>query len=191
MRLVGGRWPGRSVLALLFLNQIFFAKPIPESLQGLTDSKKVSAKKRDLYLDAILEHAAFASCVMLSSKVVDQLNINGAIEQAMMAALKRAENHLGLQLPHALLDGNYRFPKLTRAFPNTQFQSIVKGDLHVFSIAAASVLAKTIRDKRMEKYDRLFPGYEFARHKGYGTKLHRQFITKNGPCPIHRRSFRW
>lgn len=187
-----GRGPlaGPVSIGIAVFDPRFFRQSVPIELQGLTDSKKIPEKKRFHYLNAVLQHAFVATCVHVSSRVVDRLNINGAIEQAMIYAIRRAYRS-GIQVNHALLDGNYRFARLGEAFPATRFTSIVKGDQHVFSISAASILAKTRRDRRMQKYDLLFPDYGLADHKGYGTRKHKQAIQKLGPAAIHRRSFKW
>ncbi|MCB1322887.1 MAG: hypothetical protein KDK34_21695, partial [Leptospiraceae bacterium] len=76
-------------------------------------------------------------------------------------------------------------------FPDITVECFVKGDSRVFSIAAASVLAKVARDRRMQRYAHIYPHYELERHKGYGTRRHRELIAQNGPCRLHRRSYKW
>ena len=154
---------------------------LPErfSLPGLDDSKKLSAKKREQLYDEICGQAA-AWCVASASEAeIDELNIL----QATFLAMRRACEGLAVPAAYALVDGN-RMPPL--AIPG---ETIVKGDARSASIAAASILAKVSRDRYMEEMDALYPQYQFARHKGYGTKLHVELLRQYGPCPIHRRSF--
>ena len=187
-----GRGPlaGPVCIGIAVFSPRFFASEVPEELLGLRDSKKISEARREAYLHAIQRHALFCASILVPAKLVDRLRINQAIEFAMLRALKRALSS-NLNISHALLDGNYRFDSLYRAFPDTSFSSIKKGDDLVFTIAAASILSKTRRDKRMERYGSLFPGYDLDRHKGYGTAAHRQAIAELGPTPIHRRSYKW
>ena len=154
---------------------------LPErfSLPGLDDSTKLSAKKREQLYDEICSQAA-AWCVASASEAeIDELNIL----QATFLAMRRACEGLAVPAAYALVDGN-RMPPL--AIPG---ETIVKGDARSASIAAASILAKVSRDRYMEEMDALYPQYQFARHKGYGTKLHVELLRQYGPCPIHRRSF--
>ena len=154
---------------------------LPErfSLPGLDDSKKLSAKKREQLYDEICSQAA-AWCVASANEAeIDELNIL----QATFLAMRRACEGLAVPAAYALVDGN-RMPPL--AIPG---ETIVKGDARSASIAAASILAKVSRDRYMEEMDALYPQYQFARHKGYGTKLHVELLRQYGPCPIHRRSF--
>lgn len=154
---------------------------LPEhfSLPGLDDSKKLSAKKREQLYDEICGQAA-AWCVASACEAeIDELNIL----QATFLAMRRACEGLAVPAAYALVDGN-RMPPL--AIPG---ETIVKGDARSASIAAASILAKVSRDRYMEEMDALYPQYQFAKHKGYGTKLHVELLRQYGPCPIHRRSF--
>lgn len=154
---------------------------LPEhfELPGLDDSKKLSPKKREKLYDAICEQAS-AWCVASASETeIDEINIL----QATFLAMRRACEGLAVPAAYALVDGN-RMPPLS--IPG---ETIVKGDSLSASIAAASILAKVSRDRYMEKMDALYPQYQFAKHKGYGTKLHVELLKKYGPCPIHRKSF--
>ncbi len=147
---------------------------------GLTDSKKLSAKRRD-ELATQIRQQALAWCVASASvEEIDTLNIL----QATMLAMRRACEGLSLAPTQILIDGN-RVPKglLVPA------QAIVKGDLKVPAISAASILAKTARDADCERLHALYPLYGFDQHKGYGTAQHLQQLVKHGPCPAHRRSF--
>lgn len=168
----------------------FFDAPVPEDLAALDDSKNLKPAVREELYDAVRRHALFAAVVHVSSRMIDRVRINPAIEFAIRRALVRA-CCAGVGPNVVLVDGNYKLATVRSAFPGMHFESVVKGDSRVFSIAAASILAKVTRDRRMIQYDRLFPGYGLADHKGYGTKRHRERIAGAGPSPIHRRSYRW
>lgn len=150
-------------------------RPIP----GLTDSKKLSEKKREYLFDVIREQALGFAIARATVEEIDRINIL----KARMLAMTRAVEGLNGQCEYALIDGN-RLPELQ--IPAT---AVVKGDSLVASIAAASVLAKVQRDREMLALDAEFPGYGFARHKGYGTKAHLEALNTLGPCPVHRRSY--
>ena len=154
---------------------------LPEhvDLPGLNDSKKLSAKKREALYDAICEQAVAWCVASASEKEIDTINIL----QATFLAMRRACEGLSVAASYAFIDGN-RMPPL--AIPG---ETIVKGDSLSASIAAASILAKVSRDRYMEKMDALYPQYQFAKHKGYGTKLHVELLKQYGPSPIHRKSF--
>ena len=115
----------------------------------------------------------------MSHRVVDRLNINGATEYA----LRRLVTRMSSAPDTVLLDGKFRFEI------GCELVSLVKGDATCLSVAAASIAAKVRRDLVMERFDARYPGYGFARHKGYGTEDHRACIAERGPCPIHRRSY--
>ena len=154
---------------------------LPEhfDLPGLDDSKKLSAKKRESLYDAICSQAVAWCVASASEQEIDEINIL----QATFLAMRRAVEGLHPAADYALIDGN-RMPPL--AIPG---ETIIKGDSLSASISAASILAKVSRDRYMVEMDRLYPQYQFAKHKGYGTKLHVELLKKYGPCPIHRRSF--
>ncbi len=154
------------------------------------DSKQLSERAREALYEALPATLLFGACVHVSSRLIDARGINPAIEFAIVRAVRRAE--LAGQRPGALLvDGTYRLDLVRKEFPDLLIQCIVKGDSRVESIAAASILAKVSRDRRMLRYERLFPGYGLDQHKGYGTARHRSAIRALGPAPIHRRSYRW
>ena len=146
---------------------------------GLTDSKKLSEKKREALFEQICEHALDFCIARSTVEEIDRLNILNA----RMLAMSRAVDGLQLRCEHALIDGN-RLPELD--MPAT---AIIKGDSLVASIAAASILAKVQRDREMLLLDEQYPGYGFAKHKGYGTKVHLEALVRLGPCDIHRRSY--
>ena len=146
---------------------------------GLDDSKKLSAKKRDALFDEIKEKAIAYSVIRVEAAVIDEINILNATKQAMRQCVAEISVKPDVLLIDAVnLDGT-GLP----VFP------IIKGDAKSNSIAAASILAKVTRDRIMEDYDKEYPGYGFAKHKGYGTAEHYAGIRAQGMCPIHRRSF--
>jgi len=147
----------------------------------LNDSKKLSEKRREELFEEIKEKAAAWSVGIVSPARIDEINILQATYEAMRDAVGR----LGVT-PDVLLNDAVTIPGL----PMKQVP-IIKGDAKSLSIAAASVLAKVTRDHMMAEYEEMFPGYGFAKHKGYGTAAHIQAIRELGPCPIHRRSFIW
>ena len=154
---------------------------LPQDLQieGLNDSKKLSAKKREALYDIITKQAiAWAVCLIDEARI-DEINIL----QATFEAMRGAVGTLSVLPDYCLVDGN-RDPGL--GLPTL---TVVKGDAKCATVAAASILAKVTRDRLMVEYDGLYPGYGFAVHKGYGTKAHYAAIDKLGLCPIHRRTF--
>ena len=149
------------------------------NIEGLNDSKKLTPKKREVLFDKICEQAVSYGIAMATEQEIDEVNIL----QATFLAMRRAVAALDPKPDFALVDGN-QDPHL-----EIPLRTVVKGDATSASIAAASILAKVSRDRLMEKIDRMFPEYQFAKHKGYGTALHREMLLKYGPCPVHRRSF--
>jgi len=152
--------------------------PLDVILEGLDDSKKISPAKRDELFPKIQKMVH--GIAVVNTKVIDEINILQAARLAMKQAVKKLSSDPDL----LLIDGNQKLDSSIEQW------TIVKGDAKSYSIAAASVLAKVTRDRIMEDYHHLYPQYEFARHKGYGTQLHRDLIAEHGPCPIHRRTFR-
>ena len=145
----------------------------------LNDSKKLSEKRREELFLVIREKAVSYSVGIVGPERIDEINIL----QATYEAMRQAVSGLGV-VPDLLLNDAVTIPEL--AIPQVP---IIKGDAKSVSIAAASILAKVTRDHLMEEYDRQFPQYGFAKHKGYGTAAHVAAIREFGPCPIHRRSF--
>jgi len=148
-------------------------------IEGLRDSKKLTAKRR-VYLASLIEEHALAYAIGRAEvEEIDTLNIL----QASLLAMKRAVAQLSI-LPHkALVDGN-QCPDLDCAV-----EAIIQGDQTVAAISAASILAKVYRDEEMLNFDKQYPQYGFAQHKGYPTKQHVQALEQHGVSPIHRRSF--
>ena len=154
--------------------------PADAFLQGLDDSKKLSPAKREELFPKIQTQAIAYGVAVVSPEVIDEINIL----QAALLAMKQAVEMFPSDPDLLLIDGNQKIDSSIEQW------AIVKGDAKSFSISAASVLAKVTRDHIMEDYHHLYPQYGFARHKGYGTKLHRDLIAKHGPCPIHRSTFK-
>lgn len=145
----------------------------------INDSKKLSAKKREMLYSVILEQALAVGIGMASPQRIDEINILQATYEAMREAIQ----NLG-KTPDILLNDAVTIPGVQIAQV-----PIVKGDAKSISIAAASIAAKVTRDRLMEEYDKVLPEYGFASHKGYGTKAHIAALKKHGPSPIHRSSF--
>ena len=154
--------------------------PSQVNIPGLNDSKKLSTKKREELFPKIQEISVFYGVAIVNEKVIDKINILQATRLAMKQALETLKIIPGL----LLIDGNQKIDSTLNQW------AIVKGDSRSLSIAAASVLAKVTRDRIMDDYHKLYPQYEFNRHKGYGTKLHKHLIQEHGPCPIHRNTFK-
>ena len=147
---------------------------------GLADSKKLTEKSREILAATIKQDALAWAIGRAEPEEIDQLNIL----QATLLAMKRAVEGLGIEPSHALVDGN-QAPKLM-----CQVTTIIKGDQTEPAIAAASIIAKVSRDKEMILMEESFPGYGFAKHKGYPTKMHQDALMKLGVSEIHRRSFK-
>jgi ribonuclease HII len=170
-----GRGPlaGPVVAAAVFFGQ-------DSRFEGLDDSKKLSPKIREFFFKIIKEQALSYGIGIVDVEKIDKINIL----QASLLAMKNAVENLSEKPNLLLIDGNQKIDSDIKQW------TIIKGDSLSQSIAAASVLAKVTRDKLMEKYHKQFPQYAFNKHKGYGTRLHRDLIKKYGPCPIHRRTFK-
>ncbi|BBL89589.1 ribonuclease HII [Vibrio rotiferianus] len=149
-------------------------------IEGLNDSKKLSEKKRLALLPEIKEKALAWAVGRCSPEEIDELNIL----QATMVAMQRAIAGLKVQPDLALIDGN-RCPELPM-----DSQAVVKGDLRVAEISAASIIAKVVRDQEMEELDKQHPQFGFAKHKGYPTKAHFEAIEQHGVISEHRKSFK-
>ncbi|MGM9936283.1 MAG: ribonuclease HII [Candidatus Ornithomonoglobus sp.] len=148
-------------------------------IEGINDSKKLSEKKREELFDVIKEKALAWSVCAVDEKRIDETNILEATFEAMRGAL----SGLGIKPDNALVDGN-RDPGL-----DIPCETVVKGDSKSMSVAAASILAKVSRDRFITDISEKYPEYGFAKHKGYGTKTHREALLKYGPCEIHRKTF--
>ncbi len=177
--LVGIDEAGRGPLAgpVVAAAVIFDEKHIP--IDGINDSKKLSEKKRESLYELIQKEALSIEIGVVNSVQIDKINILQATHKAMRMAIGR----LRMDVDQLLVDG--------RPLPGSLYpqEAIIGGDSKCYSIAAASIIAKVYRDRMMKEYDKVFPGYGFAKHKGYGTKFHCDAIEKKKPCPIHRISF--
>ncbi len=148
-------------------------------IEGLTDSKKISEKKRE-YLSALIKERALSWALgRAEPEEIDEINIL----QASLLAMKRAVDGLSVPPTHCLIDGN-RCPELS-----CTSEAIIKGDLKIESIGAASIIAKVARDNEMKELDKQYPGYGLAQHKGYPTKAHIEALEQLGVAKIYRRSF--
>ncbi len=147
--------------------------------EGLNDSKKLTEKKREALFSEITQNAVAWGFGTASPEEIDEINILNA----SMLAMKRAVESLSVEPEFLLVDGN-----IARGF-SQRAKPVIKGDANSPSIAAASIIAKVLRDRECYEMDRLYPLYGFASHKGYPTKAHFAAIEKNGVLPIHRKSF--
>ena len=153
--------------------------PLEDIIEGVDDSKKVSAKKREVLAELIKEKAIACAICRIEPEIIDEINILEATKLCM----KNAVESLEIKPDYVLTDGN-----MTLDIDIPQ-KSIVKGDSLSYSIGAASIVAKVYRDELMDEYDKIYPAYGFAKHKGYGTKIHIDAIKESGICPVHRGSF--
>jgi ribonuclease HII len=179
-----GRGPlaGPVVAAIVILDKTFVDDPeAPEALQEVKDSKKISPAKRKRIYKELRNHCPQIGIGISANDTIDRMNIL----QASFLAMKKAINDLRDKPDMILVDGKFRIP-------NCSFdqKTIINGDAKIFSIAAASIIAKVTRDDMMEKYHEQYPEYGFDKHKGYGTKQHIDALKQHGPCEIHRKSFK-
>jgi ribonuclease HII len=177
-----GRGPlaGPVVAAAVLIPVDWIERGLPRRLRGLNDSKQLTPEKRDEYFDLLTAAVDVRfSVASVDVSVIDAINILQATHRAMNEALSKLQPTPG----HTLVDGLH---VTSLRFPQT---AIVDGDAKSYSIAAASVVAKVTRDRMMMDFDKQFPQYGFAQHKGYGTPQHLAMLSLHGPCAIHRRSF--
>ncbi|HUW95085.1 MAG TPA: ribonuclease HII [Anaerolineae bacterium] len=172
-----GSWAGPVVACAAMLP--VDSASLADDLAGIRDSKRLSPRRRTEFHHRIRGLGVPFEVGVVSAPHVDHLGIVAATKLAMSRALDR----LPLVPDYLLVDG---FPLLYRDLPH---EGIIRGDDRSVSIAAASIVAKVVRDGMMVSLDRLYPGYGFARHKGYGTPQHREALYRKGPCPIHRLSY--
>ncbi|RLL53728.1 ribonuclease HII [Mariprofundus sp. EBB-1] len=170
---------GRGPLAGPVVTAAVILSPDDPYLGQYRDSKKVAEKKRLKLYHHIRRHAVAYSVSMATLEEIDQLNIL----HATMLSMRRSVQALRVSPASVLVDGN-RIPDLPMPA-----EAIIGGDDSVQQIAAASIIAKVVRDRMMAMYDVQYPGYQFGKHKGYGTKVHMDALQAHGPCPIHRKSF--
>ena len=177
-----GRGPlaGPVVAAAVSFPADWISRGLPAELTGLNDSKQLTPVQRAAFFERLIAGGLVQFAIArIDAETIDAINILQATHRAMNQALAQMRP----QPEHVLVDGlrvrSLRFPQIP----------LVKGDARSFTIAAASILAKVTRDRLMLEYDRRFPAYGFARHKGYGTIRHLAALAEHGPCPIHRLSF--
>ena len=174
---------GRGPLAGPVVAAAVKLKNYSEELDEINDSKKLTEKKREKLFDVIMEY--FEVAVGISDvSIIDEINILNADFLAMRTAIADLKKKLKGKNFTILVDGNLKI----RDYNGEQIP-IVKGDSKSLCIAAASIIAKVTRDRLMIDYDKEFPKYGFAKHKGYGTKAHIEALRKNGMCKIHRKGF--
>lgn len=153
--------------------------PYEHVIEGINDSKKLSEKKREALYEQITEKATAWAVGIVEQDVIDEINILNAARLAFLKAVK------GLERKPDFVFCDY----ITGLELDIPHMPIVKGDAKVYSIAAASIVAKVTRDRIMREMAEKYPEYGFEKHKGYGTRAHTEAIRTYGPCPIHRRSF--
>lgn len=147
-------------------------------IDGITDSKKLSEKKREMLYDIILDKAIAVKISSVDNNVIDEINILNATKKCMTDSI------CGLKVKPDIV-----FIDAVKLDIDIEQLSLVKGDLKSYMIGAASIVAKVYRDRLMVEYDKQFSGYGLAKNKGYGTKQHTDAIKEIGPCSIHRRTF--
>lgn len=167
-------------------NQSYTLKP-SFLIKGLRDSKNLTPKQREKFYKLIIANSKIGWAFgIVWPKVIDKINIKNAAELAMQKALENFERKYKLKVDFVLIDGiKINNSKLKKR----KYKLIVKADRKVFSCAAASVVAKVVRDRIMQRLHRKYPNYKFDLHKGYPTRLHRKMIKKYGPCLLHRKTF--
>ena len=173
MKLVGGPLAGPVVVGAVIM-------PKDSMIEGVNDSKKVSEKKREKLYDLIINEAISYSVGIMDHRVIDDINILNATKKALTESIMELEVKPDVIMVDALNKID------TCGIP---YISMIKGDSKVYSIACASIIAKVTRDRMMYEYDKIYPVYGFAKHKGYGTAFHINSIKENGLCMIHRRTF--
>ena len=154
--------------------------PRESFLEGVNDSKKVSQKKREKLYEEITNTAISWSVGIIDQKEIDEINILNATKKGLTESVRGLETKPKIILVDALKDIDTL---------NIPFESIIKGDAKCYCIACASIIAKVTRDRIMEEWDKVYPVYEFSKHKGYGTANHIAAIKQNGICSLHRKSF--
>lgn len=152
--------------------------PLDNIIDGINDSKKLSEKKRNDLFEKIKQTAISYHIEVIDEKIIDDINILNATKLGMKNCIDKLDKTPDVVLIDAV-----------KIDSDVQTVSIIKGDAKSYSIAAASILAKVYRDNLMLQYDKEYPVYNFAKHKGYGTKMHIDAIKQYGICPIHRRTF--
>jgi len=155
----------------------------PKKIRGIKDSKLLSEKERErLYIEIINNYKWGIGIV--SPKRIDKVNILEATKEAMVKAVHNLEKKYKLKIDHLIIDGNMKIDI------DISQKSVIGADRKIYCVSTASIVAKVTRDHLMIKYDKLYPEYNFKKHKGYGTREHLKLIKKYGSCEIHRKSFK-
>jgi len=170
---------GRGPLAGPVVVGVAIMKP-DSMIEGINDSKKISETKREKLYERITEEAIDWSVGIVDQREIDEINILNATKKALTMAL----SNLKVKPDRIMVDALEHIDTL-----GIPYTSVIKGDAKIYSISAASILAKVTRDRIMKEYDEVYPEYGFSGHKGYGTAKHIQAIKEYGPCPLHRKSF--
>ena len=170
---------GRGPLAGPVVVGIAIMKP-DSMIEGINDSKKISETKREKLYEKITEEAIDWSVGIVDQREIDEINILNATKKALTIAI----SNLKVKPDRIIVDALEHIDTL-----RIPYTSVIKGDAKIYSISAASILAKVTRDRIMKEYDEVYPEYGFAGHKGYGTAKHIQAIKEYGSCPLHRKTF--
>jgi ribonuclease HII len=175
-----GALAGPVAAAAVCLSKDFIGKDVPSSLRQLKDSKHLSPRNREKIVEIVNQtKGIWYGIGVVSAETIDKINILEATKKAMLLAISRAQP----EIDYLVVDGNFKLAS------NKDQMSVVGGDEKVFSVALASIVAKVFRDNLMIHFSDDFPQYSFHLHKGYGTLLHRQAISKYGFSALHRKSF--
>ncbi len=158
--------------------------PRDSMLEFVNDSKKVTAKRREKLYEEIKKEAIAYGIGIIPQEEIDKVNILNATKEGLHTALGEVIEKLKTKPGIVIVDALREIDTF-----GITYESIIKGDATCYTISCASILAKVTRDRIMEEWDKIYPEYKFAKHKGYGTKEHIEAIKKYGPCPIHRKSF--
>ena len=158
--------------------------PRDSMLEFVNDSKKVTAKRREKLYEEIKKEAIAYGIGIIPQEEIDKVNILNATKEGLHTALGEVIEKLKTKPGIVIVDALREIDTF-----GITYESIIKGDATCYTISCASILAKVTRDRIMEEWDKIYPEYGFAKHKGYGTKEHIEAIKKYGPCPIHRKSF--
>lgn len=153
--------------------------PLDKRIEGINDSKKLTANKREFLYEQIIETAICYQCILIDRNIIDDINILQATIKGMRDAVLNLDVEPDMVLVDAVKLNNLCY----------ECEAIIKGDTLSYNIAAASIIAKVTRDRLMMEYSKTYPEYGFERHKGYGTKEHIKALKQYGATPIHRRSF--
>lgn len=174
---------GRGPLAGPVVAAAVKLKKYNSELQEINDSKKLTEKKREKLFDVVMENF-YVGIGMASPQEIDEINILNATFLAMRRAIENLDEKSGVDNILILVDGNFKIREY-----NGKQEAVIKGDAKSLSIAAASIIAKVTRDRILVKDGEKYPEYLFEKHKGYGTKAHKEALLKYGITPIHRKSF--